>query len=134
MKKVATVFAIAALCTAPVFAAQTGGFTDPKAPNTNSQNTAGGFVASQGSVTTVAKAKEMKDDSWVTLRGTIEQRIGDEDYLFRDESGTMTVEIDDKYWNGQTITPQDKVELQGELDKGFNSAELDVKQVKKIQG
>nr|WP_113867086.1 YgiW/YdeI family stress tolerance OB fold protein [Brenneria salicis]NMN93325.1 uncharacterized protein (TIGR00156 family) [Brenneria salicis ATCC 15712 = DSM 30166]RBP61626.1 uncharacterized protein (TIGR00156 family) [Brenneria salicis ATCC 15712 = DSM 30166]RLM30419.1 TIGR00156 family protein [Brenneria salicis ATCC 15712 = DSM 30166] len=132
MKKKVTVFAIAALCVAPVFAAQTGGFVDPKAPTANSQTAAGGFVGSQGSVTTVAKTKEMKDDSWVILRGTIEQRIGDEDYSFRDESGTITVEIDDKYWNGQTITPQDKVELQGELDKGFNSAELDVKHVKKI--
>ncbi|MBJ7222296.1 MULTISPECIES: YgiW/YdeI family stress tolerance OB fold protein [unclassified Brenneria] len=133
MKKTAAVFAIAALCAAPVFAAQTGGFVDPKAPAAHSQNAAGGFIGPQGSVTTVAKAKEMKDDSWVILQGTIEQRIGGEDYLFRDESGTITVEIDDKYWNGQTITPQDKVELQGELDKGFSSAELDVKQVRKIQ-
>ncbi|MFC3393805.1 YgiW/YdeI family stress tolerance OB fold protein [Brenneria rubrifaciens] len=132
MKKTASAFAIIALCTAPVFAAQTGGFVDPKASTANGQTAAGGFVGAQGSVTTVAKAKEMKDDSWVTLRGTIEQRIGDEDYLFRDESGTITVEIDDKYWNGQTVTPQDKVELQGELDKGFNSSELDVKHLKKI--
>lgn len=106
---------------------------DPNAKTTQHQLAQGGFSNPNGSVTTVAKAKDLKDDSWVTLRGDIEQRVGDEDYLFRDETGTITVEIDDKYWNGQTISPQDKVELQGELDKGFNSAELDVKQVKKIQ-
>ncbi|PWC19405.1 YgiW/YdeI family stress tolerance OB fold protein [Brenneria corticis] len=134
MKKTAAVFAIAALCSAPVFAAQSGGgFLDPNAKTTQQQPAQGGFSGPNGSVTTVAKAKDLKDDSWVTLRGNIEQRVGDEDYLFRDETGTITVEIDDKYWNGQSVSPQDKVELQGELDKGFNSAELDVKQVKKLQ-
>ncbi|MEC5321000.1 NirD/YgiW/YdeI family stress tolerance protein [Brenneria populi subsp. brevivirga] len=133
MKKAAALFAIAALCSAPVFAAQTGGgFLDPNAAATQ-QPARGGFSDPNGGVTTVAKAKDLKDDSWVTLRGSIERRVGDEDYLFRDETGSITVEIDDKYWNGQTITPQDKVELQGEIDKGFNSSELDVKQVKKIQ-
>ncbi|MEC5344197.1 NirD/YgiW/YdeI family stress tolerance protein [Brenneria populi] len=134
MKKAAALFAIAALCSAPVFAAQSGGgFLDPNAATPQQQPAQGGFSDPNGSVTTVAKAKDLKDDSWVTLRGSIERRVGDEDYLFRDETGSITVEIDDKYWNGQTITPQDKVELQGEIDKGFNSSELDVKQVKKIQ-
>ncbi|RAT15013.1 MULTISPECIES: YgiW/YdeI family stress tolerance OB fold protein [Lonsdalea] len=130
MKKTAAIFAITALCSASVFAAQTGGFVEP---NASPSHSAGGFSGPDGSVTTVEKAKELKDDSWVTVRGHIERRVGSEDYLFRDESGTITVEIDDKYWNGQNVTPTDKVELQGELDKGFNSAELDVKQVKKIQ-
>lgn len=76
----------------------------------------------------------MSDDTWVTLRGHIEKRIGDEDYLFRDASGTLNVEIDDKRWDGQTIGPKDNVELQGKLDKDFNSLELDVKQVRKIGG
>ncbi|KAA8995139.1 YgiW/YdeI family stress tolerance OB fold protein [Affinibrenneria salicis] len=133
MKKIAVLFAIAALSTAPVFAAQSGGFIDPNAPDVRHQNVQGGFSGPDASITTVAKAKELKDDSWITLRGHIEQRTGDEDYLFRDESGSIKVEIDDKYWNGQTVTPADRVELQGELDKGFNSSELDVKRVKKMQ-
>lgn len=135
MKKTAAIVAIAALCSAPVLAAQTGGYVAPTNTQTaQSQKHAGGFIGPDGSVTTAAKAKEMKDDSWVILHGTIDQRIGDEDYLFRDESGSITVEIDDKYWNGQNVTPQDKVELQGELDKNFSSVELDVKQVRIIQG
>lgn len=132
MKKAAAIFAVTALCSAPAFAAQTGGFVEPNA-STSPSHSSGGFSGPDGSVTTVEKAKELKDDSWVTVRGHIERRVGSEDYLFRDETGTITVEIDDKYWNGQNVAPTDKVELQGELDKGFNSAELDVKQVKKIQ-
>ncbi|MCG8708577.1 YgiW/YdeI family stress tolerance OB fold protein [Brenneria sp. 4F2] len=135
MKKTAAIVAIAALCSAPVFAAQTGGYLAPTNTQTAQvQKHPGGFTGPDGSVTTVVKAKEMKDDSWIILRGTIDQRIGDEDYLFRDASGSITVEIDNKYWNGQNVSPQDKVELQGELDKSFSSAELDVKQVRIIRG
>lgn len=131
MKKTAALFAIAALVSTPVLAAQNGGFVDPNAPAANVQQ--GGFTGPNGSVVTIKQAQDMKDDSWVTLRGNIEKRIGDEDYTFRDATGAMTVEIDHKRWEGQTVSPGDKVELQGELDKDFNSVELDVKRVRKIQ-
>lgn len=131
MKKTAALLAIAALVSTPVLAAQQGGFVDPNAPAAQMQK--GGFSGQNGSVVTVKQAQDMKDDSWVTLRGNIEKRVGDEDYTFRDATGTMTVEIDHKRWDGLTVSPADKVELQGELDKDFNSVELDVKRVSKIQ-
>ncbi len=131
MKKTAALLAIAALVSTPVLAAQQGGFVDPNAPAAQVQK--GGFSGPNGSVVTVKQAQDMKDDSWVTLRGNIEKRVGDEDYTFRDATGTMTVEIDHKRWEGLTVSPADKVELQGELDKDFNSVELDVKRVSKIQ-
>ncbi|CAH0249263.1 YgiW/YdeI family stress tolerance OB fold protein [Erwinia aphidicola] len=130
MKKTAALLAISALMSTPVLAAQTGGFVDPNAPTAQVQK--GGFSGPNGTVATVKQAQDMKDDAWVTMRGNIEKRIGDEDYQFRDATGTMTVEIDHKRWEGQTVGPNDKVELQGKLDKDFNSMELDVKQVRKI--
>ncbi|MGD9426487.1 YgiW/YdeI family stress tolerance OB fold protein [Pantoea sp. NSTU24] len=134
MKKHAAILAVVMLASAPVFAAQQGGFVDPSAPaaQTQTTNAQGGFKADHTSVVTVKQAEEMKDDSWVTVRGKLEKQIGHEDYLFRDQTGTMKVEIDHKHWNGQTVSPQDNVELTGELDKDFNSVELDVKQVKKL--
>lgn len=72
----------------------------------------------------------MSDDTWVMLQGNIEQRIGDETYTFRDATGTLTVDIDRKRWNGQTVTPKDKVQLEGKVDKDWNSVEVDVKTVK----
>lgn len=134
MKKHAAILAVVMLASAPVFAAQQGGFVDPSAPAAQTQTAEGqgGFKADHTSVVTVKQAEEMKDDSWITVRGKLEKQIGYEDYLFRDQTGTMKVEIDRKHWNGQTISPQDNVELTGELDKDFNSVELDVKQVKKL--
>lgn len=130
MKKTAALLAISALISTPVLAAQTGGFVDPNAPTAQVQK--GGFSGPNGTVATVKQAQDMKDDAWVTMRGNIEKRVGDEDYQFRDATGTMTVEIDHKRWEGQTVGPNDKVELQGKLDKDFNSMELDVKQIRKI--
>lgn len=132
MKKHAAILAVVMLASAPVLAAQQGGFTDPNAPAAQTQTKQGGFSADHTSVVTVKQAEDMRDESWITVRGKLEKQIGDEDYLFRDQTGTMKVEIDHKHWNGQTISPQDTVELTGELDKDFNSIEMDVKQVKKL--
>lgn len=135
MKKTAALLAILAVCSAPVLA-QNGGFVDPNAPATQTTQTtqaAGGFNGPSAGAMIVEKAKTMSDDTWVTLRGNIEQRIGGDHYTFRDASGTMNVDIDHKRWNGQTITPKDTVELQGKIDKDWNSVELDVKQITKVK-
>ena len=131
MKKY-TLAALIALCSAPVLAQQ-GGFLGPAAPQTHTQNTQqGGFSGPSAALTTVDKVKSMSDDTWVMLQGNIEQRVGDETYTFRDASGTLTVEIDKKRWNGQTITPKDKVQLEGKVDKDWSNVEVDVKTIKKL--
>lgn len=133
MKKVAALAAIMMITTAPVFAAQ-GGFNGPSATpaQTQTQTQQGGFVDKDANLTTALKVKDMKDDSWVKLRGNITERLSDDRYTFRDESGTVNVEIDNKRWNGVTVTPQDKVEIQGKVDKEWNDFEIDVKQVIKL--
>lgn len=129
MKKVALLTLIA-LCSAPVLAQQ-GGFLAPNAQQT--QTTAqGGFSGPSAALTTVDKVKSLSDDTWVVLQGNIEQRVSDDTYTFRDATGTLTVEIDKKRWNGQTITPQDKVQLEGKVDKDWSNVEVDVKSIKKL--
>ncbi|HCB2600945.1 TPA: YgiW/YdeI family stress tolerance OB fold protein [Citrobacter koseri] len=128
MKKLAAMVAVMALCSAPVLAAQQGGFSGPTA----TQSQGGGFVGPNGSNTTVESAKSMRDDAWVTLRGNIVESISDDLYLFKDATGTVNVDIDHKRWNGVTVTPQDLVEIQGEVDKDWNSVEIDVKQITKV--
>ncbi|HEP1896194.1 TPA: YgiW/YdeI family stress tolerance OB fold protein [Kluyvera cryocrescens] len=129
MKKIAAVAIILALASAPAFATNQGGFSGPTSTTTSQT---GGFVGPNGTVTTAANAKTMRDDTWVTLRGNIIERVSDDLYIFKDSSGTVNVDIDHKRWNGQTITPQDVVEIQGEVDKDWNSVEIDVKQIRKV--
>lgn len=80
----------------------------------------GGFQgpASQ-SASTVAAARKAWDDTHVTLVGYIVQRVGDEHYLFRDATGEIVVDIDHHIFRGQTVTPQTKVRISGEVDKEF---------------
>lgn len=51
----------------------------------------GGFygpTADSASVT-VEQAKQMKDETFVVLRGKIKQMVGKEKYLFEDQSGSI---------------------------------------------
>ncbi|HBQ2548533.1 TPA: YgiW/YdeI family stress tolerance OB fold protein [Klebsiella variicola] len=133
MKKIAAMTAIVALVSMPVLAAEQGGFTGPSSTTqVSSTAQAGGFTGPSGAVTTVANAKSLRDDTWVTLRGKITERISDDLYKFQDVSGVINVDIDHKRWNGVTVGPQDTVEIQGEVDKDWNSVEIDVKQIRKI--
>lgn len=133
MKRTAALLAIIALTTGPVFAAQTGGFVDPAAKQavSGATTTGGGFTGPSGNKATVKEAKTFSDDTWVTLTGKIEKRVGGDDYLFRDGTDSVQVEISDKRWKGQTVTPQDTVELQGKVDKDWDSIEIDVKRITK---
>lgn len=127
MKKISAIIAVIALCSAPAFAANQGGFTGPGATQQS-----GGFTGPNGSKTTVESAKTLRDDAWVTLRGNIVERISDDTYLFKDATGTVNIEINRKRWNGVTVGPQDVVEIQGEVDKDWNSVEIDVKEISKV--
>ncbi len=80
-------------------------------------------------LTTVEQAKTLRDDAWVVLEGHLVRQLGHELYEFRDSSGTVNVDIDDKRWAGQTVTPNDKIRIEGEVDKDWNSVEIDVKSV-----
>lgn len=99
-------------------------------PNTNPNGgTTGGFVGPEKATTTVADAKLQRDDTYVVLQGNILQRHGHDKYLFQDSTGTIIVDIDNHKWNGLTVTPNDKVEIRGEVDKDWNSTEIDVESI-----
>ncbi|WP_127959638.1 YgiW/YdeI family stress tolerance OB fold protein [Serratia microhaemolytica] len=129
MKKTALIALIA--LTSPVVLAAQGGFLSSNTPS--SVHTQGGFSGPATKLTTVNKAKLQRDDSWVILQGYIEQRVGEETYTFRDSTGTILVDIDDKRWNGLVITPKDKVQIEGKLDKDWHEVEVDVKNIQKLQ-
>jgi uncharacterized protein (TIGR00156 family) len=93
----------------------------------------GGFSGPGISISTVQQAVSMRDDSHVILRGNILRHLGKDKYLFKDATGSVNVEIDNDKWQGQTITQDDTVELYGEVDKDWNSVEIDVDKVVKLK-
>lgn len=95
--------------------------------NALAQNLGGGFQGPGLPAMNVSEALKTSDDTPVKLVGRIEKSLGDEKYLFKDATGTITVEIDDDDWRGLTVTPNDEVVIEGEVDKDmFRDAEIDV--------
>lgn len=89
----------------------------------------GGFTGPGLEVSTVAEVAKLSDDTPVVVVGHIEKSLGDEKYLFKDASGAMTVEIDDDDWNGLNVTPQDLIEIRGEVDKDLFDIKIDADRV-----
>ncbi|MDR2173916.1 MAG: NirD/YgiW/YdeI family stress tolerance protein [Burkholderiales bacterium] len=83
-------------------------------------------------LSTVAEAKAMRDDTKVMLRGQIIQHVDGNNYLLRDATDTIRVKIKDRKWQGQVVTPEDVVELYGEVDKDRKGVEIDVDRIAKI--
>jgi Uncharacterized conserved protein len=93
----------------------------------------GGFTGvGPNTVTTVAEAKGMWDDSYVTLQGNITRHLGGERYTFVDQSGSITIEIDHDDWRGVSVGPEDLVRIYGEVDKDWHGTKIDVDSVQKM--
>ena len=93
-----------------------------------------GYIGPGPSIITVTEAKKLRDDTPVTLRGKIERFLGDEKYLFSDNTGNIIIEIDDDIWRwgNLTIDEKDMVEITGEIDRSFRKVEIDVKAIRKL--
>jgi uncharacterized protein (TIGR00156 family) len=88
---------------------------------------AGMADAGRGSAFTVEQAKILPDDSYVELTGTIDRFLGDEKYVFRDATGSITIEIDHK--NRRDFSVGDTVRITGEVDVDNKGTVIDVKTI-----
>ena len=93
----------------------------------------GGFYDASYTGVSVKQAKTMLDDAYVVLKGNILKRLTADEYLFSDGTGTITVEIDEDDWAGQTVQPSDKIEITGEIDKTYRTIKIDVETLRILQ-
>ena len=83
-------------------------------------------------INTVAAAKQAADDTPVVLEGYIVRQINNDDlYEFKDDTGSVTVDISRKKWPAQ-VSAKDKVRLFGEVDRGITNLEIEVDRVELI--
>ena len=115
--------------TASAFVVALGLSTSALASGFTGPQQAGGFQGPGLAPSSVAEALKLNDDTPVVLVGQIEKSLGAEKYLFKDASGSVTVEIDNEDWRGVTVTPKDTIVIQGEIDKDFFKTEIDVDSV-----
>ena len=118
-----------------------GGFTGPGAFNPPAGTSTQGFAGQQGftgqfTPVSVSQVYSYPDKAPAILRGNIVSFLGGDLYLFRDASGEVVVKIKHDRWWGQTVDPNDLVELGGELKrdkKTWMINHFDAKMVRKVQ-
>lgn len=117
--------AILGLLASPALAAFSGPGADAAQQSGFKGPTSGAMAES------VAKAKTLGDDSPVILTGHITSKLAGkkDDYMFRDDTGEIRVDIDHKYFPaGVQVTPETKVRITGKVDKDLGKdMEIDVK-------
>ncbi|ULQ58896.1 NirD/YgiW/YdeI family stress tolerance protein [Brucepastera parasyntrophica] len=91
----------------------------------------GGYTGPTITVSTVAEAKKMRDDTNVSLEGKITRHLGGDKYLFTDSTGTVRIEIDEDKWGGLNVGAEDVVIIYGEVDKKVGKVEIDVDRIVK---
>lgn len=141
MKKVslATILALSTVAVTGAFAE--GGFQGPSVQQPQQQPQQhhykedfkrGGFINSNQSVSMASEANSWLDDQYIILQGRIVKQVGKDDFIFKDNTGEIRVEIGNKAWRGQDISPNDEVKLYGEVDKSWEKTEVDIDRVEKI--
>ncbi|WP_216665223.1 NirD/YgiW/YdeI family stress tolerance protein [Pseudoruegeria sp. HB172150] len=70
-----------------------------------------------GAQMTVQAAQSARISSYVTLEGNIVSHLRSDYYLFRDASGEIQVEIPQRTFGGQEVSPDTPIRIVGEVDR-----------------
>jgi uncharacterized protein (TIGR00156 family) len=71
----------------------------------------------RGAEVTVEAARAARVDSYVTVTGRIVSHLREDYYVFRDATGEIRVEIEDRVWAGRRVDPETPVRLRAEVDR-----------------
>lgn len=80
-------------------------------------------------ISSVSDVKNMPDDSTVYIQGYLIQNLGNENYTFQDDSGTMTVEIDSDLMGSNMYSPTTMVWIAAEVNKEGDVVALEAEEI-----
>jgi uncharacterized protein (TIGR00156 family) len=81
--------------------------------------------------TTIARAKQMEDGASVKIQGVLEQKLGEDIYRLRDDSGTLNAVIPGTVLGDTPVSATDQVIVTGALDKKQDPFRLRVSYLEK---
>ncbi|MEH5573133.1 NirD/YgiW/YdeI family stress tolerance protein [Raoultella ornithinolytica] len=123
-------FLLLFLCTTPLFAAQ-GGFESGKDPVPVERLYAGHKLQQENRQSRIKDIRDLRKNAWVTLEGNIVSKGKDSNYIFRDTTGKIDIEIPDKVWSGQHFGAQDLVRVSGQVEGQGNETKIMVEVLSK---
>ncbi|MEM6159349.1 NirD/YgiW/YdeI family stress tolerance protein [Erwinia sp. P6884] len=109
--------------------AQEGGFKGGEPPP--QQKDAGSKGTEDTGESKIDQIRDMRKNAWVTLEGHILKKTADESYTFRDETGTLDVNIPHAVWDGKEFNADDMVRLSGYVKGTGEQTKLNVERVEK---
>ncbi|HBM16727.1 MAG TPA: hypothetical protein DD381_10355 [Lentisphaeria bacterium] len=68
-------------------------------------------------IISVRQAIQCPDDTWVILKGQIVKRIDDDEFIFQDSTGEITIEVSRFAWKNQDVTTDMTVIISGKIDQ-----------------
>ena len=89
--------------------------------------------SAQGKTSTVAATRNLRLGSYVTLTGNVVTHLREEYFTFRDKTGEIRVEIPEKVWRGQNVSPTTSVRIMGEVSRGWTGRYVWVKSLDIVQ-
>ncbi|QIW15382.1 hypothetical protein A4G20_03050 [Pasteurellaceae bacterium RH1A] len=90
----------------------------------------GGFFDESLAAKNLADAKNAKDNTPFIIEGHIIKQVGKNDFIFKDLQGNEhEVEVSKRAWQGKTITPADKIKIEGKIDSDWGKTEIEVKRI-----
>ena len=81
----------------------------------------------------VEQARAATAETPVIVRGNIVQHIESDQYVFRDATSSILVNIPENSWPRQDVTPKTIVELEGELWRSPTSTRLRVAKLTRVE-
>ena len=79
----------------------------------------GGYKGPGTTPVTVEEAKNLRDISFVILQGKIERFLVGDQYLFSDDTGEVTLVIEDRIWGDISVDENNTVEIRGIIARGW---------------
>ena len=80
-------------------------------------------------ISQVSDVNAMPEDAMVYIQGYLINNLGNEMYTFQDNSGTITVEIDDDLLTADSATPNTLVWIAAEVNKDGNVTSLEAEEI-----
>ena len=90
---------------------------------------AGTTSTSEKPVSQVSAVQNMPEDTMVYIQGYLIQNLGNEMYTFQDDSGTITVEIDDDLLAPPSAMPNTLVWIAAEVNKDGDVTSLEAEEI-----
>ena len=92
------------------------------------------MAAAEKNSVKVEKIKTLKDETAVSLTGTLVKHLNQDHYEFDDGTGMILLEIDDDDWKASGVKMGDRVHVLGEVDTHrYKPTDIEVLKISKIQ-